>query len=74
MSSYYNWDKQNRPIILLLEKYFSKNELEEFIQTGKIEKLELIKDKSANEVKEAFKVVHNEKIIAQIEELKKQLV
>ncbi len=34
------WKKEQRPIINLLEKYFSKQELEEFINTGKITKLE----------------------------------
>ncbi len=38
--TYYNWKKEQRPIILLLEKYFSKEDLEEFLSTGIIEKLE----------------------------------
>ncbi|WP_353662625.1 hypothetical protein [Hydrogenimonas sp. SS33] len=40
LASYYNWDKQNRPIIALLEKYFSKEDLEEFLLYGKVRKLE----------------------------------
>lgn len=40
LASYYNWDNQKRPIINLLEKYFSKEDLEEFLQTGEIERLE----------------------------------
>lgn len=39
-NTYYQWKKQNRPIIKFLEKYFSKEELEEFLNTGKINKLE----------------------------------
>lgn len=39
-----NWKNENRPIINLLEKYFLKEELEEFINTGKIAKQELIKN------------------------------
>lgn len=35
-----NWKKENRPIISLLYKYFTKEDLEEFLQTDKIKKLE----------------------------------
>lgn len=38
--SYYRWKEEKRPIILLLEKYFSKEDLQEFIDTQKIELLE----------------------------------
>jgi hypothetical protein len=38
-ASYYRW-KEERPIITLLEKYFSDQDLEEFLETGKISKLE----------------------------------
>jgi len=40
LASYYNWDKQGRPIISLLEKYFTKEDLEEFLESGVIERLE----------------------------------
>jgi hypothetical protein len=40
LSSYYNWDKQNRPIINLLEKYFEQRDIEEFLENGKINKFE----------------------------------
>lgn len=40
LASYYNWDKQKRPIISLLEKYFTKEDLEELLEYGTIEKLE----------------------------------
>ena len=39
-STYYQWKRENRPIIFLLEKYFSQDELEEFLSTGKVSKLE----------------------------------
>jgi len=45
--TYFNWKKDSmskRPIITLLEKYFSKEELEEFLETGKISKLEQSSD------------------------------
>lgn len=35
-----NWKKENRNIIKLLYKYFSKGDLEEFLETGKINKME----------------------------------
>lgn len=38
--TYYNWKREQRPIINLLEKYFSKEELEEFLQNEKINKFE----------------------------------
>lgn len=39
-NTYYDWKKQNRPIILFLEKYFEEKDLKEFLETGKISKLE----------------------------------
>ena len=42
--SYSNFSKQKRLIIHLLEKYFKKEDLEEFIETGKILRLEDNKD------------------------------
>lgn len=38
--TYYKWKKEKRPIISLLEKYFTKEDLEEFIEYGMVEKLE----------------------------------
>jgi len=40
LASYYNWDTQQRPIISLLESYFSQEDLEEFLKDGKIKRLE----------------------------------
>jgi len=36
--TYYNW--KDRPIITLLEKYFTESDLEEFLQTNSISRLE----------------------------------
>ena len=36
LASYYNWKKEGRPIVSLLEKYFTQEELEEFLETGEI--------------------------------------
>lgn len=38
--TYYNWKNQDRPIIRLLEKYFLKTDLEEFLKSGKITRFE----------------------------------
>lgn len=38
--TYYNWKNQDRPIIKLLDKYFTDSEIEEFLQTGKISKFD----------------------------------
>jgi len=42
--SYYTFKKQGRPVIRLLETYFSKSDLEEWIQYEKISKLDILKD------------------------------
>ena len=39
--SYYRWRDEGRPIISFLEKYFTAEELEEFIDTGEISRLEI---------------------------------
>jgi len=36
----YNWRKEKKPIVLLLEKYFTKEDLEEFLKTGEIRRFE----------------------------------
>jgi len=57
--SYYRWKKE-RPIFDFLEKYFSKIELEEFLKTGKIEKLDLIKNFDKNDLKQQLASSNNE--------------
>jgi hypothetical protein len=44
--TYYKWKRENIKVIQLLEKYFSKDELEEFLETGSIRKLETEKFKN----------------------------
>lgn len=48
----YRWKKEGRPIISLLEKYFTKEDLEEFLETGKIQKLDNLKllNKTAEQI------------------------
>ncbi len=38
----YNWSKEKRPIIPFLYKYFSENDILNYIKFGQIEKLELL--------------------------------
>lgn len=38
--SYFNHKRENRPILLLIEKYFTKDELEEFLEKGSIASFE----------------------------------
>lgn len=40
--AYYKWKRENRPIIQLVDKYLSKENIEEFLKTGKIQKFETI--------------------------------
>lgn len=40
INTYYLWKKQGRLIFDLLDKYFSKEDLEEFITTGKVSRYE----------------------------------
>jgi predicted flavoprotein YhiN len=64
--SYFNWKKEahtKRKIISLLEKYFTKEDLEEFLETGEIQKQELVKDLSHDELK---KLIDLKNIIKEI--------
>lgn len=67
VSGFYKWKKQNRRIIDLLENYFSLQDLNEFINTGKISKFELIKDIDLEELEYLFK---NKELIYKIAEIK----
>ena len=40
-NTYYVWKREGRPIIELMEKYFSTQDLEEFIQTRKISRFDI---------------------------------
>lgn len=40
--SWNNWKKENRPITVLIEKYFTDKDLQEFLDTGKISKFDNI--------------------------------
>lgn len=52
VTTYYNWKKEKRLIIIFLEKYFTKEELNGIVQNnGLCEKLEIIKDISIEDLK-----------------------
>jgi len=38
--TYYSWKKENRPIISLIDKYFTKEDLEQFLEKGVVQKYE----------------------------------
>lgn len=40
--TYYTWKREKRPIIKLIEKYFTKSYLQEFLETGNIAVFELL--------------------------------
>lgn len=42
--TYYKWKREKRPIIALLDIYFSKEDIEEFLETGKISKFEILEE------------------------------
>ena len=42
----YNWRKEGKPIVLLLEKYFTQSDLDEFLASGVIKRLEAEKFKN----------------------------
>lgn len=73
--TYFHWKKDinKNKSINLIEKYFTEKELEEFITSGLIAKQELIKDLSIDEIETLIKTQHNQKILEQIENLKKDL-
>ncbi len=74
--TYYNWKNEKKPIINLLEKYFTKEDLQEFTETGKIQKQELVKDltvddlNSLNNLKEQLILDEIKRTEEKLEELK----
>lgn len=43
-NTYYVWKREKRPIIELIDKYFQDNEITEFLETGRISRLENNRD------------------------------
>jgi len=62
----YRWKKENRQIINLLEKYFTKQDLEQFLDKEKIDRYDnLCKTKKNTEkeaLEDAFKWIETQKI------------
>jgi len=44
LASYYNWANDKRLVIAFIEKYFTKEDLEEFLETGTIQELDDYKE------------------------------
>ncbi|MCG3654660.1 hypothetical protein [Aliarcobacter butzleri] len=54
--AYYKWKRENRPIIQLVDKYLSKENIEEFLETGKIQKFETISYITNNYIQKNLKI------------------
>jgi hypothetical protein len=70
--SFYRW-KEDRKIFKLLEKYFTDEDIKDFLENNKIEKLDLIKDTSINELKELINLKNNQSIVEEIEKKKQEI-
>jgi len=63
VKSVYNYEKENRKIITLLKKYFNGKEIEEYLETGEIQKQELVKDLSYDKLLDLINI--NDKTMAE---------
>jgi len=48
-NTYYSWKREKKPIIELLNKYFTKDELLEYLETDKISNMKLLEDFKSKE-------------------------
>lgn len=74
-STYYRW-KENldkRPIISLLQKYFTEQDLQEFLETGEISKLEILNKFTTNELKDIHQNKKKIKTFLEIDILEKKV-
>ncbi len=53
------WKRENRPIISLLDKYFTKEDLEEFLETNKIQKMDMLQYYNKQILVDFFDLLHN---------------
>ena len=60
--TYFKRKREQLPIIMLLEKYFTKDELKEYLEIQKINKLELIKSYTFEELKSRLDIEHYDPI------------
>lgn len=70
--NFYRW-KEERKIFKLLEKYFTDEDIKDFLENNKIEKLDLIKDISFDELKKLINLKNNQSIIEEIEKKKQEI-
>lgn len=65
--TYFNWKKEEarRPIITLISKYLSKKEILEFLDTGKIAKLDMLTGLDLTKEDIEF-ILRNKKILTAI--------
>lgn len=70
--SFYRW-KEQRAIFKLFSKYFTDNEIKEFLDTGKIEKFDIISNKSVDELKELLSIKNEQLILDEIERKKQEI-
>ena len=66
--TYYKWKREKKPIITFIEKYFSDEEMQEFLKFGSIEQLDICKNKAPDFFNKIhFKIDSLEKRIAILE-------
>jgi hypothetical protein len=65
--SWNNWKIEQRPIVSLLEKYFTNEEIEEFLTSQKMAKLEAIKGINVEDIN--F-ILENKDMIRKLKEIK----
>ncbi len=59
-NTYYSWKREKKPIIELLNKYFTKDELLEYVETDKIANMKLLEDfkeKEAEHINDFFSLL-----------------
>lgn len=71
--SFYRW-KNERLVFKLFSQYFTDNEIKEFLDTGKIEKFELINNKSVDELKELLNIKNEQLILDEITRIEENLL
>ena len=66
-----DWKKQNRPVVLFLQKYFSEEDISNFLEKGKIDRLDYLEDtKSVTDfiIKEVFDKCKESAEVAELQE------
>lgn len=71
-STIFKWEKEERPIIEFLNKYFTKEDLVEFIETNKVSKLEILNSISLSDF-EDFKDFKDKILLEEIEKKKQEI-